>query len=317
MVSEPLLGVLEYALVGVCHTDVELHVGDDDQLGGQLLGEGAVLHRAVQDEVEHRLQVGVSHLVEGSHVAQAVGEGLPLDLDELRSCRKLNEVVSVQPPIMLGEIQAEGESHGGGQGLSGPVHGARGVDHGQGVLGTAEVGEGGPGRVQHRLFLLGDGLHEAAGVWGEIVVEVRLHQLVGGEGVCVELCLAGGYPADEAAVPLAVVAQEGLAVLIQSFGGLLGVIEGVILLAEVVLDDVDMGAEGDESLAVGGIGQTEMTGDLLAVSHRLGVGGIDRGEPLGQQGDLPAALQSGIVRIELRLQQVQHLGFAGSPHEGQ
>ena len=311
-----LLRVLEVRELRVSDAGVKLHVGDDIELGGQLALGHTVLHSRLEDQVEYRLQVGVGNLVEGGDVPQPIGKGLALDLDQLRAGGELDEMIAVGTLGPLGKVQTQGKRHGGGEGRVLAVHGAGGVHHGQGVLAGGEVLQRRPGGVEGELLLLAQGTHEAF-LPVPCVLEAGLHDLIGQEGAGVQLRLAPLHLLHESAVALAVVAPEGPAVLEHGLGGLLGVVEGVILLPQVVLQDPDPGAQTHQRLAVVPVRQAEGPGDLLCQRHRLRVGGVHRGEPLAQQGNVAALLQGGQVRLKLLLQQGESRLAAGGVQQHQ
>ena len=127
-----------------------------------------------------------------------------------------------------------------------------------------------------------------------------------------ELCLAAVHLLHESGIALAVIAQERLAVFEHGFGRLPGIVEGVIHLAEVVLQDTDPGAELRQCLAIVAVRQTKGPGGQLGQHDCLLVGCVYRGEPLAEQRDLAAGLQRGKVSLKLLSQQSQGLLAAGS-----
>ena len=115
-----------------------------------------------------------------------------------------------------------------------------------------------------------------------------------------ELLRTLGDTAHEFIIAVSIISHEGLTILEHGLGGLLGVIEGVVFFAQVVLDDADLGAQGAQRFAVLGVVHTHRTGNSLR-----------------QQGHGLAGLQSGKVSCQLFFDQLQHLAFAGGAHQGQ
>ena len=100
-------------------------------------------------------------------------------------------------------------------------------------------------------------------------------------------------------IALAVVPDKRLAVLEHRAGCLLGVIKGIVTLAQTVLDDVGVLPQRRQRLPVLLFRQIKCRRDLPAVCTGLRRGGIDRRQPLCQQRNRLAALHSGAVRIQL------------------
>ena len=73
--------------------------------------------------------------------------------------------------------------------------------------------------------------------------EEGLDHLIGHQGASVELLRTLGDTAHGFIIAVSIISHEGLTILEHGLGGLLGVIEGVVFFAQVVLDDADLGAQ--------------------------------------------------------------------------
>ncbi len=304
-VGEPVAGcleagsrVFEIRQGRILYAAVKLHVGDDVELCGHFSLGDPVFHGSSQDQVEDRLQVGVGAFIEAPTVAHLLNQVPSPDLHQPGVHGEGEEMVVKGAVVALGEVDCQGLGDRSGHRRAAPVHGAGAVRHHEGVLVRGEVLQRLPGDVQTAALLLG-------------AFVGALHQLIGQEGAGVEFRLAQVYPIQEGPVAVSVIAQEGLAIFEHGLGGLLGVIEGVIPLSEIVLDDADASPQGGQGLAVVPFGQTEGTGDEPGFRHRLPAGGIGGGQPLSQQGYVALSGQGGKVLPELPAQQLQGLFAAG------
>ena len=261
---------LEIAHPGVLRAGVELHVGDDVQGLRQLLLRQAVLNRRGKDQVENLLNVGVGHLVELRAVADPLKNVLPPDLHQPGAAGEGDEVVAERPCVPLGKVDPQRQGHFRRPGLGVPIHGPGAVHHHQSVLPIVEFGQGVPGNVDSGPLLIGHAAPEEGG-----------NDLIGVKGPCVQLRLPGLDPAGEIRIAFPVVPQEGLAVLEQRLGGLLFVVEGVVLFPKIVFDDADIGTELHQGLAVDLVCHAQIPGDPLCLRYGLPIGGVDRREPLG------------------------------------
>lgn len=57
----------------------------------------------IQNQVEHRLKVGVCHLIEACHITQPICKGIALDFNQLRSAGKRNEMVLECAGVVFGK----------------------------------------------------------------------------------------------------------------------------------------------------------------------------------------------------------------------
>ena len=111
--------------------------------------------------------------------------------------------------------------------------------------------------------------------------------------------------------------KEGFAVLEHGLGGLLGIVKGIVLLPEIVLDDADSLTELRQHLAERGIVHSKKAGDALCHADGIGVGCVDGGQPLGQQAHIVTHIHCYIVLAQLILDQVQGIFFACGTHQSQ
>ena len=232
---------------------------------------------------------------------------LALNLHQLGILRECDEVVLECAGVALGIVDTKRQRHSGGDGISTTVHGAGAINDDQSVLTASEILLCLPCCVNGLALLIGD----------IAATEEGLDHLIGRQGASVELLRTLGDTAHEFIIAVSIISHEGLTILEHGLGGLLGVIEGVVFFAQVVLDDADLGAQGAQRFAVLGVVHTHHTGNSLRLPDHIFVGGIDGGEPLGQQGHGLAGLQSGKVSCQLFFDQLQHLAFAGGAHQGQ
>ena len=232
---------------------------------------------------------------------------LSLDLHQPGVYGKGDEVVSERAGIALGVVNAQGQRHGGGNGVRAPVHGTGTVYDDEGVSIAGEVLLRFPCGVDCQPLLRGDGA----------VIEEGPDDFVGSQSAGVKLFRAFGDFAHESAVAFAVISHESLAVLEHGLGGLFGVIKSVVPFPQIVFEDADSGAQGAEGFAVLGVVHVHSPGDALGGSDRVFAGGVDRGQPLAQQGDGTAVLQSGAVVHQLRFDFRQGFLLAGSSHQDQ
>ena len=103
-------------------------------------------------------------------------------------------------------------------------------------------------------------------------------------------------------VTLTVVTLESPAVFEHGLGRLLGVVEGIVLLPEVVLQNTDSGTEPGERLAVIALSHSEALDQKLGQANGVGIGGVHRRQPLGQQRDFALTVDRSKVRLELLFQ---------------
>ena len=132
-----------------------------------------------------------------------------------------------------------------------------------------------------------------------------------------QLCFSSGYLAQECLIAFTIVAIEGFAVLEHGLGGLLGIVEGIVLHAKAILDDADALAEFYQSLAILGIAHAEVTGNPLGMQDSLSVGCVDGRQPLCQQADIVAHIHGVQICLQLLLDHTQSVFFAGGAHEAQ
>ena len=121
----------------------------------------------------------------------------------------------------------------------------------------------------------------------------------------------------EVAVTLAIIPHESLTVLEHRLRGLLGVIEGVVFFAKIILNDADLRTQGTQRLAVLGIVHTHCTSNTLCLTNSIIIGCINRRQPLGQQGYRVTGLQSCTICSQLLFNLLQGLTFASSAHQSQ
>ena len=208
----------------------------------------------------------------------------------------------------FGEVQPQGQGHRRRKRPVIAVHGPGGVHHRQGVSAAAEIGKRFPGRVQRRLFPVGQAVVEPP----SIAVQRGEDDLIGGQGVRVHLPVPPADCLQKGPIARPVVAQEGPPVFEHRLGGLFGVVEGIVPLPEVVLDDADLLPQGRQGPAVCLIGHPQIPGHALCLTDRLPVGGIDGGQPLGKQGHLRLR---GQVGLQLSGNDAKGVALAGGAHQ--
>ncbi len=307
--GEELLCVSKIAHACIPGAAVELHVGDNEDLPGQLGLGHLVRNRCTQDQLKNPLQVGVGDLIEGGTVANLLCNVTALDLHQPGIFREGDEVVVESTGVPLGEVDAQRQCHLNGAGLAAAIHGAGAVNHHQGILITGEVFQRVPGDIH------GAPLFPGQLCIGTIFLEARCNDLIGDQGAGVHGGFACFHLIQVVPVAFPVTAKECLAIFQHGLGGLLRIREGVILFPEVILQDPDPAAQPGESLAVLSVGHVQGAGNLPGHGHGLGVGGIDGGQPLGKQGGpLCRACQ---ILLELAADQLQRILPAGSIQQGQ
>ena len=225
------------------------------------------------------------------------------------------EMIFEDAGIVLGKVKAQGKCHSGRQGLATIVHRTRGIDNGQSILIICKSRQRSPSCIQCVLLLFGDVAHEATTRPTEM--QIRFYQFIGHEGISVHLHFATGNLAQEFAIAFAVVPVEGLAILEHSLGRLLGVIKGIVLLTKAILDDADVLTEFDQGLAVCSVGHSKESCDFLGISNGLGIGCVDRRQPLCKQADIVAHIHGVQICLQLLLDHTQSVFFAGGAHEAQ
>ena len=147
------LRMFKVCLRGIADTEVKFHIGDDDQLCRQILLPDIIFNCRLQDQVKYRLQICAGHLAEGGCIAKPIHKGFPLDLDQLRRVRELDEMIAEHAPVMLRKVQSKGQGHGCGQGAPVTIHGSGGINDRKGIILPAKVGHRLPRSVQG-IFLL-------------------------------------------------------------------------------------------------------------------------------------------------------------------
>ena len=100
------------------------------------------------------------------------------------------------------------------------------------------------------------------------------------------------------------------------FGRLFGIVEGIVLLAEVIFNDADLHPQCAKGFAVLCIVHTQRTGDMLCLPNHVIVGGIGRWEPLGQKGCRFARLQRFAIGFELLFDIRKSLPLTFGTHQG-
>ena len=168
---------------------------------------------------------------------------LALNLHQLGILRECDEVVLECAGVALGIVDTKRQRHSGGDGISTTVHGAGAINDDQSVLTASEILLCFPCCVNGLALLIGD----------IAATEEGLDHLIGHQGASVELLRTLGDTAHEFIIAVSIISHEGLTILEHGLGGLLGVIEGVVFFAQVVLDDADLGAQGAQRFAVLGV----------------------------------------------------------------
>ena len=79
----------------------------------------------------------------------------------------------------------------------------------------------------------------------------------------------------EVTVSVTIITHKGLTVLEHCLGGLLGVIEGVVFFAKIILNDTDLRTQGTQRLTVLGIVHTHCTGNALSLNNSIIVRCVD------------------------------------------
>ena len=146
---------------------------------------------------------------------------LALDLHQLGILGEGDEVVLECAGVALGIVDTQRQRHSCGDGISTTVHGAGAINNDQSVLAAREVLLGLPGCVDGLALLIRD----------IATAEEGLDQLVGRQGIGVELLRSLGDTFHECTIPIAIISHEGLSVLEHGLRGLLGVVEGVVFFS--------------------------------------------------------------------------------------
>ena len=243
MFLEEPLRILEVGQGAIFSTVVELHIGDNEDLGRHILLGHTVLHGSLEDQLKHTLDIGVGDLVELVTVPHLFVDILALNLHQLGILRECDEVVLECAGVALGIVDTKRQRHSGGDGISTTVHGAGAINDDQSVLTASEILLCLPCCVNGLALLIGD----------IAATEEGLDHLIGRQGASVELLRTLGDTAHEFIIAVSIISHEGLTILEHGLGGLLGVIEGVVFFAQVVLDDADLGAQGAQRFAVLGV----------------------------------------------------------------
>ena len=114
-----------------------------------------------------------------------------------------------------------------------------------------------------------------------------------------ELLRTLGNTAHECIIAVSIISQEGLAILEHCFGRLLGVVEGIVFLTEVIFNNADLCSQSAKGFAVLSIVHAQCTGNMLCLPDRILVRGIDGWEPFGQKGYRFTCLQRFAIGFEL------------------
>ena len=99
--------VKQRLLIAALDSRIKFHIGNDVQLCGQLRLREMRVDRRPQDQIKDRLQIGVGHIVVGCAEVYLLRNIPSLDLYELRSCRKRDEVPGEGALCVLREVDAQ------------------------------------------------------------------------------------------------------------------------------------------------------------------------------------------------------------------
>ena len=153
--EEPLC-ILEVGQGTIFSAVVELHIGDDVDLGGHLELGHTILHSSLQDQLKHSLDVGVCNLIELVAVLYLFVDVFSLDLHQLGVLGECNEVIVECAGVALGIVDTQRQRHSGGDGISPIIHGTGAIDDNQGILAASKVFLGLPSCINGLSFLIRD-----------------------------------------------------------------------------------------------------------------------------------------------------------------
>ena len=131
--------------------------------------------------------------------------------------------------ISLGIIDAQGERDRCGDGIWTSIHGARAINDDQRILAVCEIFLSVPGDIDRFPFFCSN-----------VPFEERSDDLVRSQSACMNLLSSFCNSVHKSRVAVAVITKECFPVLEHCFGRRLGVVEGIVFLAEVIFNDADL-----------------------------------------------------------------------------
>ena len=221
---------------------------------------------------------------------------------EVRDLVKGEEGTSVSLSI----VNAKGKSHRCRHRIRAAIHGSGTINYHQSVFISSKILLRSPGSVNGICLLI-----------AHAFVEEGLDDFIRGKRAGVQLSFSSGYLAQECLIAFTIVAIERFAVLEHGLGGLLGIVKGIVLHAEAILNDANTLAEFYQGLTILSIIHTEVAGNPLGTQDSLGIGCINGRQPLCQQADIVSHIHSVQICLQLLLDYKQSVLLTGSTHKAQ
>ena len=136
----------------IAHSAVKLHIGDEVQRYRQFFLRQSVFYCRREDQPKDLFNVGIGHFIEGFAVLNLFNQILSLDFNKLRRMGKGDEVVMELACAVFSEVHTQGQSDGGRNRRSAPIHGTGTVNNTQSVTLGCIILQCIPGYIQRFPF---------------------------------------------------------------------------------------------------------------------------------------------------------------------